>query len=173
MPVRKAGEAEFTDKTQRYGLEVFVDDNNGNVIYIAETGAIAVVAGAGLPAPPAKVKAPEWKHAMELKVRNANDPDFNDKTPKIGLEVYHDPNANKLVVISQTGAISVLNGNAADGKSKDPVWKHGLEMAARKAGQKEFDKNTPKFGLEVYTDEVTNALIYIVQTGAVSAVPMK
>jgi hypothetical protein len=173
MPVRKAGEAEFTEKTTRYGMEVFVDANNGNVVYINETGAIAVVPGAGLPARPDKVKSPEWKHAMELKVRDAGANDFNDKTPKIGIEVYYDPNADKSVVISQTGAISVLNGKTADGKNKNPDWKHGLEMAARKAGQKEFDKNTPKFGIEVYSDEITNALIYIVQTGAVSAVPLK
>ncbi len=174
MPVRKAGEAEFTDKTMRFGLEVFVDANNGNVIYISEAGAIAVVPGVALPARPEKVKSPEWKHAMELKVRNSGEADFNDKTPKMGIEVYFDPNAGKSVVITQTGAISVLNGNTAtDAKSKDPVWKLGLEMAARKAGQKEFDKTTPKFGLEVYTDEVTNALIYLAQTGAISAVPAK
>ncbi len=172
MPVRKAGESDFTDKTLRYGLEVFVDANNGNVVYITDTGAIAVVSGAGLPARPEKVASPMWKHAMELKVRNAGDADFNDKTPKIGLEVYFDPNASKTVFITEKGAISVLNGTTSDGKSKDPVWKHGLEMAARKAGQKEFDK-APKFGLEVYTDEITNALIYIVQTGSVSAVPAK
>ena len=172
LPVRKAGEAEFTDKTQRFGLEMFVDTNNGNVIYITESGSIAVLPGAGLPERPMKVKAPEWKHAMELKVRNSGDADFNEKTPKIGIEVYYDSNAGKSVVITQTGAISVLNGNVTDGKNKNPEWKHGLEMAARKAGMKDFDK-APKFGLEIYTDEITNAMIYIVQTGAVSAVPVK
>jgi hypothetical protein len=172
MPVRKAGEDLFTDKTQRYGMEVFVDDNNGNVIYITETGAIAVVPGAGLPPRPEKVESPKWKHAMELRVRDAGKVDFNDMTPKIGLEVYHDPNANKLVVVSQTGNIAVLNGTTTDAKSKDPVWKHGIELAARKAGQMEFDK-APRYGVEVYTDEITNAMIYIAQTGSVAAIPMK
>ena len=167
-PVRKAGEDLFTDKTKRYGMEVFVDANNGNVIYITETGAIAVVPGAGLPPRPAKVEAPKWKHAMELRVRDAGKSDFNDMTPKIGIEVYQDPNANKLVFITQTGNVSVLSGMTSDSKSKDPVWKHGIEMAARKAGQAEFDK-APRFGVEVYTDEITNALIYIAQTGSVAA----
>ncbi len=43
LQVRKAGEANFTEKTQKFGLEVFVDQNNGNLIYISQTGSIAVV----------------------------------------------------------------------------------------------------------------------------------
>jgi hypothetical protein len=43
--VRKAGEADFTKDTKKYGLEVFKDDNNGNLVYISETGDIAVVPG--------------------------------------------------------------------------------------------------------------------------------
>jgi len=41
--VRKAGEKDFTDKTNKIGIEVFKDANNGNLIYISETGSIAVV----------------------------------------------------------------------------------------------------------------------------------
>jgi hypothetical protein len=40
---RKADEADFTKDTHKYGIEVFKDDNNGNLIYISDTGAIAVV----------------------------------------------------------------------------------------------------------------------------------
>jgi hypothetical protein len=43
LRVRKAGEADFNAKTQKYGIEVFQDENNKNLIYISETGAIAVV----------------------------------------------------------------------------------------------------------------------------------
>ena len=43
--VRKGDEDNFTDKTRKYGIEVFRDENNGNVIYISETGSIAVVPG--------------------------------------------------------------------------------------------------------------------------------
>ena len=45
LRVRKGGEANFSEKTQKFGIEVFRDDNNGNVIYISETGSIAVVPG--------------------------------------------------------------------------------------------------------------------------------
>src|SRR5262249_47777500 len=46
---RKGDEDNFSDKTKKYGIEVFRDENNGNLIYISESGSIAVV-----PAPPAK-----------------------------------------------------------------------------------------------------------------------
>jgi hypothetical protein len=45
LKVRKAGEVDFTNATKMIGLEVFRDENNGNLIYVAETGSIAVVAG--------------------------------------------------------------------------------------------------------------------------------
>jgi hypothetical protein len=45
LRVRKAGHPNFDDSknTLKYGIEVFRDENNGNLIYISETGAIAVV----------------------------------------------------------------------------------------------------------------------------------
>ena len=45
LRVRKAGEVDFTDKTKKISLEVFKDENNGNIIYISENGDIAVVPG--------------------------------------------------------------------------------------------------------------------------------
>lgn len=41
--VRKGDEANFTKDTKKVGIEVFRDENNGNLIYIAESGSIAVV----------------------------------------------------------------------------------------------------------------------------------
>jgi hypothetical protein len=40
---RKATEPDFNENTKKWGIEVFKDDNNGNTIYISETGSIAVV----------------------------------------------------------------------------------------------------------------------------------
>ena len=42
---RKSAEGDFSDKTTKFGIEVFKDENNGNLIYISETGSIAVVPG--------------------------------------------------------------------------------------------------------------------------------
>jgi hypothetical protein len=45
LQVRGGGERTFTKDTKKIGVEVFRDENNGNWIYISETGAIAVVSG--------------------------------------------------------------------------------------------------------------------------------
>lgn len=45
LRVRKAGELDFTKDTKKYSIEVFEDTNNGNLIYISETGSISVVPG--------------------------------------------------------------------------------------------------------------------------------
>jgi hypothetical protein len=41
--VRKAGETDFGKDSKKFGIEVFQDENNGNLIYLSETGSIAVV----------------------------------------------------------------------------------------------------------------------------------
>ena len=41
---RKAGEANFTKATKRFGVEVYFDPNTGNTVYLSETGALSVVA---------------------------------------------------------------------------------------------------------------------------------
>ena len=45
LKVRKAVEADFTSATKEIGVEVFRDENNNNLIYITESGSIAVVPG--------------------------------------------------------------------------------------------------------------------------------
>jgi len=41
--VRKAGEIKVTPSTRRFGVEAYLDETTGNLIYISETGALAVV----------------------------------------------------------------------------------------------------------------------------------
>ena len=43
LRVRKAGEADFTKETRKIGIEVFRDESTNNLVYISETGSIAVV----------------------------------------------------------------------------------------------------------------------------------
>ena len=40
--VRKGDEPDFNKNTRKVGIEVYLDANNGNWIYISETGSIAV-----------------------------------------------------------------------------------------------------------------------------------
>lgn len=43
--VRKGQEADFSADTRKIGIEIYRDENNGNLIYVSETGSIAVVPG--------------------------------------------------------------------------------------------------------------------------------
>ncbi len=43
LRVRKGGEADFTKDTRKFGIEVFRDQSTNNLVYVSETGSIAVV----------------------------------------------------------------------------------------------------------------------------------
>ncbi|MFN4260768.1 MAG: hypothetical protein ACK4RK_15835 [Gemmataceae bacterium] len=57
--------------------------------------------------------------------------------------------------------------------AKSPTWLHGLDLRVRKGGQKDFDKDTPKYGVEVFRDENNKNLVYISETGSIAVVPAK
>lgn len=169
LRARKPGEKEFTEKTKKYGIEVFRDENNGNLVYITEVGNIAVLTGT--PAPTGMSKTPEWKAAMDLMVRKGGDPDFNDKTPKLAVEVFLDTNTGKLVYVSDPGSISVPVNAKQASKDKAPKWKYGLDLRARKASEAEFTGATRRYGIEVFVDENTGTLLYIAETGSLTDLP--
>jgi hypothetical protein len=175
LSARRAGEKDF-DKARKFGLEVFKDENNGNLIYINEAGSIDAVAAKYAETTKGKPKNPVWKHAMDLKVRKAGEADFNKDTKKFGLEVFKDENNGNVVYICETGSFAVVPGKLIDKESsekKGPKWTHGMELAVRKAGEKEFTKDTKKFGIEVFLDENNGNLIYITETGELAAVGAK
>ncbi len=104
LRVRKADEPNFGPNTREVGVEVFLDQNTGGLIYISETGSIATVAA------PSAVKSgegAEWKHAMTLKARPGGVNEF-EKANKFGIEVFRDNNTGYLVYVTETGAIAVL-----------------------------------------------------------------
>jgi hypothetical protein len=41
--VRRGDENSFNKETRKIGIEVYQDENNGNLIYVSETGSISVV----------------------------------------------------------------------------------------------------------------------------------
>jgi len=45
LRARKADEADWSKDTKGFGVEVFRDESNGNLMYITENGSIAVVPG--------------------------------------------------------------------------------------------------------------------------------
>ncbi len=58
-------------------------------------------------------------------------------------------------------------------KGKAPVWRHGMEILVRKSGEKDFTKDTRKFGIEVFQDDNNGNLIYLTETGSIAVVPGK
>ena len=56
---------------------------------------------------------------------------------------------------------------------KPPQWQHGLDLRVRKAGDPDFNKETKKFGIEVFRDDNNGNLIYITETGSIAVVPGK
>ena len=104
LRVRKAGEANFGPTTKSVGVEVFLDPNSNNLLYISETGSIAA---APAPAERESGKGVTWKSAMELSARAGGVSEFASAT-KYGVEVFRDNNAGHLVFVSDAGAIAVL-----------------------------------------------------------------
>lgn len=62
---------------------------------------------------------------------------------------------------------------AQAGKTKDPEWRYGLNLKARKSNEPDFTKDTKVYGIEVFKDENTNTYIYISETGSIAVVPAK
>lgn len=104
LKARKSDEGDFTPKTRSFVVEVFEDTNAGNIVYICETGSIAVV-----PSGPMiqSNKGLRWSHAFTLKARKPGEKDF-DKAAKFGVEAFVDQNTGHTVYVCETGTIAVL-----------------------------------------------------------------
>lgn len=176
LKVRKAGEKTFTKDTRRVGVEVFLDENNDNQVYVTEGGAVAVVP-ARLASKSDSGKGPDWQHGVELPVRKAGVKEIDKDTKTFGLEVFLDGDSGNLVYIGETGAIAVVPGKFAkatdEGKAKDATRKHAVDLSVRKPGQKEFAKGDRRFGVEVYADGNNDNLVYIAETGEMAVVSPK
>jgi hypothetical protein len=152
-------------------MEIFKDENTGGLIYITEVGAIAP-ATTSLPAPDQKkILPPRAAYGLDLRVRGAEEPDFTDKTKRIGVEVFEDPNTNDLFYLTQEGYVATA---PYSGKLPPNVtgvtWKGAMALRARKGGEKEFDK-AKKYGIEVFEDNRTGNLIFLSETGAIAVLP--
>jgi len=175
LKARPAGETDW-DKAKKYGLEAFRDDVNGNLVYVNENGQVPAAGSASVndKAVEGKPKGTTFKHAMNLKVRKAGDKDW-DKAKRFGVEVHQDDNNGTLIYISDAGSFAIVGpkevGEAT--KAKDPIYQHGLELSARKAGEEKFSKDTKKYGIEVYQDHANGSIIYITEEGKIAVVPGK
>jgi hypothetical protein len=168
--VRKGGVRDWKDAL-KLGIEVYRDASAGNLVYICQTGSIAVVPE-GVQAK-ADGKAPEWLHGLDLACRKHNEPNFTKDTRKFGVEVFRDENNGNLIFITETGSLAVTSGDPAfktpTPNVKEPKWTHGLNVKCRAVGEKEFSEKTRTFGIEVFRDENIAATVYINELGNLAA----
>lgn len=169
--VRAPDQNEF-ENAKRFGMEVFKDENTGGLIYITETGSIATASAPAAPPDPKKIAPPKPAYGLVLRVRGANEPDFTEKTKKIGVEVFEDPNANNLLFyITEAGYVATApNPGKFVPDARGVTWNSAMALKARKGGEKEFDK-AKKYSIEVFRDNRTGNLIYICETGAIAVLP--
>jgi hypothetical protein len=169
-------EKDFTKDTKSFGIEVFKDPNNGNLLYISQTGFLAALPGfQSAPAPTPEAKVPEFLYGLALKCRKVGEKNFTKDTRFFGIEVYRDENNANYVLISEEGALAVAPGakdiKAPVEKPKDPTWSHGLDLKCRKGREAQFTKDTKVYSMEFHRDENSGMGLYVTQTGAITLVP--
>jgi len=176
LEVRKGGDKDWKN-AKKFGIEVYLDPNTGNLVYISETGAIAVIAENPATHVKGEGKDPQRLHGLDLKIRKHDESTFNKDTKTIGVEVYRDGNNGNLIFLAENGNLAVTPGPstapAPGGEVKDPKWTHGVNFSCRKTGEKEFSATTQVFGVEVFRDENVGVVLYLSETGSLSGVKLQ
>ena len=75
--------------------------------------------------------------------------------------------------IGVTGAlwaafVCLAAGQGTAQKPKDLQWTHAFDLSCRPYGKAEFEKDTPKFGVEAFRDNNNGLGLYISQTGSIA-----
>lgn len=120
-----------------------------------------------------KLKELDWSHAFDLACRKFGEADITKDTKRWGVEAFRDNNSKLGLYISQTGSIA-LAPNFVDltvpvSPSQGPKWLTGLDLPARKAGEKEFMKTTKVHAMEVFRDPNADNWLFITEQGNIAA----
>jgi hypothetical protein len=170
LRARKGGTTDFDKDTPKIGVEFFRDDTSGAVLGISQTGSLTATSAV----PGAEKKAP-WVFAHDLRARKSDEDKFTATTAKYGVEAFKDLASGKLLYLSEKSTVTFADMPASLATDKEPVWHHALIVKVRTPSEREFGKDTKKFGIEVFKDGNTGGLIYISETAALatSAAPEK
>lgn len=132
-------------------------------------GVLLLVCGSA----PAQVpKELQWSHAFDLAVRKYGEAEFSKQTQKFGVEAFKDDNNGLAVYVSEKGGLAVsegFQGVKAPAGNKGPDWLTGLDLPTRRAGQKEFTKDTKVHCLEVFRDPNIDTWLFISDSAEVAA----
>lgn len=172
LSVRKAGELEFTQKTKKFGAELFRDLGSNRLLYVTETASLAF---APIPAGLVTDKGPRWHHALEPKVRAPEQISF-DNAKRVGMEVFKDDNTGGLIYITETGSIAAAPAPKTQPDPKKiapPKPAYGLVLRVRGADEPDFVKGkTKETTVEVFSDpNADDVLFYLSETGSVATAP--
>ena len=169
LPARKAGEKKFQKSTKVHCMEAFRDPNTDDWLFVTDKGLIAAADGKLFPG--VNNKQPKWVHSVDLQVRKGGIKEWKDAA-KFGIEVYKDGNTGNLVYLTEHGHIAIIpETKEVKGDGTSPEWLHGLDLSCRRHDEKSFNKDTRKFGVEVYHDVFTGNLIFISETGSIGVAP--
>lgn len=171
LKVRDPNSTTF-DSAKRFGVEAYLDLNTNSLMYVTQTGAVGATPGTPL-AEGKKTLPPNALYGLVLPVRKAGEREVTDKSPRIAIEVFEDPNTGAMLYISEAGYIAAApNKKPAEGPNLKPtrVPGAGVDVKARKAGDEDFEK-AQKFGIEVFTDLRTGYTVFICETGSIAVLP--
>ena len=171
--VIRVRDAAVTDlkEGKQVGMECFKDLGSGNLLYVTGQKTIAF---ADAPRSMKSDQDPIYHHALVLPIRPARESDFAN-AKKLGLECYKDGNTGGLIFVSDQGFITTAAApaNAPDPNNvKKPRWLAAHALKARKADEGDFTDKTKVYGVEVYADPNSGAMLYVSETGSVAALPL-
>jgi hypothetical protein len=169
VKVRKPGERAPDEAAKVYGIDVFADSNNDNVVYLGETGSIAVVPKALLDREATSGKSAIWKYGFGLSVRSGR----KKGSRKYSVEFYRDSNNGCLICVADNGNITVVPSRLArfpEAEARGLRFRGGMVLATRKPDEKAFSRSTRRFGVEFYADPNSGNLVYLSDAGGLAVV---
>jgi hypothetical protein len=173
LPVRTSDEDRIGEATAKVSVEVYRDENNGNLVYLTHEGAVAVVAGVKPSAGKADKEA-KWLGRLRMKVRENAD-DFGRAILHCSVEVYCDENTGCVIYAAEKRGFAVVAGaKAAEEKDEQAAeWSHALSFRVRAPNEDDFTAKTATFDTEVYRDEARDTWVYVLPSFRLAAVPAR
>jgi hypothetical protein len=170
LPVRTSDEEKFSEGIAKRSVEVYRDENNGNLVYLTPEGAIAVVAGVK-PLADKTDRGTKWLGRLRMKVREHSD-DFGQATLHCSVEVYRDENTGCVIYAADKGGIAALAIDKA-GEAREAEWTHAVTFKARAPSEDDFTEKTTAFDAEVYFDESRDTFVYVTPSFRLAVVPAR
>lgn len=124
--------------------------------------AILLLTGTAFAQPPQK---PKFLYGHDLKVRNVGQKNFDNTTPKVGVEVFQDPVTGAVIAISEDGYLAVTAATISDQKKTD--WMAAFELRVRPANEETFAKAVQYAG-EQFKDLGTGKLLTIMNKKSIA-----